>query len=353
MSTKDKRIKLALVGLNFGKHIIESQLLDGPGSKYIELVGICDLDAAKAKTFGGKYAVRVFESLDSILKEPEVEAVGLFTPPRGRAKLLDSIISAGKHVMTTKPFEDDPAAAMAVLKKAKKLGKVIHLNSPSPVPSDDIRQIFEWRDKYKLGQPISARWETYARYFEKADGSWMDDPGKCPVAPIFRLGIYGINDLLQLCGNPKEIHVMHSRIFTGRPTSDNAQMSIRFENGCVSSILGSFCINDGNVYPNNLIIHFEKGTVTRSILSSEFFGKTRDKVTLTLQALKGKDEKVTETVFIDRDAISGGYQWNNFHKAVRGGKLENEISPDLIVNSIRVLNAMKKDQFSNTSAMID
>ncbi|OGV59363.1 MAG: hypothetical protein A2X45_22050 [Lentisphaerae bacterium GWF2_50_93] len=349
----DKRIKLALVGLNFGRHIIENQLLDGPGGKYVELAGICDLDAAKAKSFGEKYGVKVFESLDSILKDPEIEAVGLFTPPRGRAKLLDSIISAGKHVMTTKPFEDDPEAAMAVLKKAKNLGKVLHLNSPSPVPSDDIRQIFEWRDKYNLGQPISARWETFARYSEKSDGSWMDDPAKCPVAPIFRLGIYGINDLLQLCGNPKEIHVMHSRIFTGRPTADNAQLSIRFENGCVSSILGSFCVNNGNPYSNNLIIHFENGTVTRAILTPEFFGRTKDKVALTLQTVKGKDEKITETAFIDRAVVSGGYQWDNFHKAVRGGKLENEISPELIVNSIRVLNAMKAQQFSNASAMID
>jgi len=348
----DSRIKLALVGLNFGRHIIESQLIDGPGSKYIELVGICDLDAAKAKSFGEKYSVRVFESLDSILKSPEIEAVGLYTPPRGRAKLLDSIISSGKHVMTTKPFEDDPGAAMEVLMKARKLGKILHLNSPSPVPSEDIRQIFEWRGKYSLGQPIAARWETFARYFEKPDGSWMDDPAKCPVAPIFRLGIYGINDLLQLCGNPKEIHVMHSRIFTGRPTADNAQLSIRFENGCVSSILGSFCINNGNPYSNNLIIHFENGTVTRAITSAEFFGKTKDKTVLTLQTVKGKDEKVMETVFIDRSAVSGGYQWDNFHKAVRGGKLENEISPDLIVNSIRVLNAMKAQQFAHSSVII-
>lgn len=347
------RIKLALVGLNFGRHIIESQLANGPGTEYIEFIGVCDLDIAKAKSFAEKYGVRFFESLDSILKNPDIEAVGLYTPPRGRAKLIDSIISAGKHVMTTKPFEDDPEAAMAVLKRAKKLGKILHLNSPSPVPSEDIRQILEWRDTFNLGQAISARWETFARYSEKADGSWMDDPAKCPVAPIFRLGIYGINDLLQLCGNPKETHVMHSRIFTGRPTADNAQLSIKFENGCVASILGSFCINDGNPYSNNLIIHFENGTAMRSIPAAEFLGKTGDKTVLTLQAVKSNNEKVRETVFIDRSAVSGGYQWDNFHKAVRGGKLENEISPELIVNSIRVLNAMKAQQFSGASAIIE
>ncbi len=342
-----------MVGLNFGRHIVDTLLGGGTACKHIELAGLCDLDIEKAKAMAGKHGLQVYESIDAILKDKSIEAVGLFTPPRGRAKLLDTIISAGRDVITTKPFEDDPDAALAVLKKAKKLGKVIHLNSPGPVPSDDIRQIFEWRDKYKLGQPVSARWETFARYSEKADGSWMDDPEKCPVAPIFRLGIYGINDLLQLCGNPKEIHVMHSRIFTGRPTADNAQLSIRFENGCVSSILGSFCVNDGNVYPNNLIVHFENGTVTRAIISSDFLGKARDKVALTLQTVRGKDEKVTETAFIERDNVSGGYQWENFHKAVRGVRLENEISPELIVNSIRVLNAMKANQFSGTSGAID
>ncbi len=348
----NNRIKLALVGLNFGRHIVESLLAEGLGREHIELVGICDLDQEKAKALAQKHGLRVYESLDSILRDSEIEAVGLYTPPRGRAKLIDTIISAGKHVMTTKPFEDDPEAAMAILKKGRKLGKVIHLNSPSPVPSGDIRQIFEWRDKYKLGQAISARWETFARYFEKADGSWMDDPEKCPVAPIFRLGIYGINDLLQLCGRPKEIQMMHSRIFTGRPTADNAQLSIRFENGCVSSILGSFCVNDGNNYPNNLIIHFENGTVTRSILSAEFFGKPKENVVLTLQTLNDKKEKVNETACIDRGAASGGYQWDNFQKAVCGGKLDNEIAPELIVDSVRVLAAMKKNQFSTESVII-
>ncbi len=347
-----KKVKIALVGLNFGRHIVNTLTSDKTVQDYIELAGLCDLDIAKAKVLAEKHGLRVYGSIDEILKDPQIEAVGLFTPPRGRAKLIDTIVSAGKHVMTTKPFEDDPDAAMAVLKNAEKLGKAVHLNSPGPVPSDDIRQIQVWRDKYGLGQAISARWETFARYNEKADGGWMDDPEKCPVAPIFRLGIYGINDLIQICGKPVELQVMQSRIFTGRPTVDNAQMSIRFENGCVSSVLGSFCVNDGNPYPNNLIVHFEKGTVTRSILNPEFFGRDCEKVAVALQTVDEKNERVNETVFIEKGRMSGGYQWENFHKAVRGEMLENRISNDMIVDSIKVLNAMKKGQFVNSSIML-
>jgi predicted dehydrogenase len=138
--------------------------------------------------------------------------------------LIRKAIRAGKHVMTTKPFELDPQAAANVLAEAKSLGMVVHLNSPPATRPGDIQQIFNWQREHDLGRPVSAQCQTWVSYREKPDGSWYDDPKRCPVAPIFRLGIYAINDLMFLFKNPRQVSVMHSRLFTQRPTPDHALM---------------------------------------------------------------------------------------------------------------------------------
>lgn len=151
--------------------------------------------------------------------------------------------------MTTKPFELNANVASRVLKEAEKMGRVVHLNSPSPLP-EDIFVIKKWIKKYNLGQVIGCRADVWANYREKADGSWYDSPKKYPVAPIFRLGIYLINDLIRLIGKPESLQVLHSRLFTKRPTPDNAQLGILFENGAIVNVFSSFCIDDGQQYRN-------------------------------------------------------------------------------------------------------
>jgi predicted dehydrogenase len=148
--------------------------------------------------------------------------------------------------MTTKPLELDASAALSVLREAREMGRVIHLNSPAPVLPMDISQIMEWQSAYKLGNPVGCRADVWASYTEQADGSWYDDPERCPVAPIFRLGIYLINDLIAIFGEPEEVQVFASRIATGRPTPDTAQLGIRFANGGLANIFSSFCVRDGS-----------------------------------------------------------------------------------------------------------
>ena len=53
------KIKIAIVGLNFGKHIIED-IVNGSAGQYMELAAVCDLDEEKAKAFSDKYKIPYF-----------------------------------------------------------------------------------------------------------------------------------------------------------------------------------------------------------------------------------------------------------------------------------------------------
>ncbi len=343
------KIKMAVVGLFFGEHLIR-EIVSGRAEPFVSLCGVCDLNTELARQTATHYDTRVFDSLDEILADPEIESVGLFTPPAGRAQLIRKIIRAGKHVMTTKPFEVDADEALAVLLEARSLNKAVHLNSPCALPDPETAQILEWQQKFELGRPIAVRWETYSSCREKADGGWQDDPERCPVAPIFRLGIYGISQLLRLCGTVEAVQVLHSRIFTERPTPDNAELSLRFSSGALGSVFASLCIDDGHRLGDLLTLHYERGTVSVRALEVDANMIVISKE-LLLQMRPRDGAVVNRRIEMSDYGPLNNYQWENFHHAVRNdGTVDGEVSPEQVAHTIRIINAMRTaDQ---TGAMV-
>jgi len=337
------RIRFAVVGLRFGESIVK-QLQD---NAEICVVKVCDLDREKADRVATEYNCGT-ASLDELLADPGIDAVGLYTPPVGRAALIKRCVESGKPVMTTKPLERDPAAALEVLRFARSRGVPVHLNAPSPLPCGELRQIDLWKQKYALGRPVAVRWETYVHYREQADGRWLDDPDKCPAAPVFRLGIYGIAELIHLMGRPEEVQVFASRIFTGRPTPDNAELSIRFAGGALGSLFASFCVNDGHSYPSAMTVHYESGTVKKRQYGPAFaVPKAQfDRVELELDCVCD-GQCIHETCTTSAEERSGSYQWRNFAEAVRrGSPLPGEVSPEDVALGIAVIDAMRRSEVS-------
>jgi predicted dehydrogenase len=344
----DQRINFGLVGLRFGRHMAD-QVASGPGAPYFRLAAVCDMDRALADKAAAELSTRAYYDLDALLADRDIPVIGLFTGPVGRAALIRRIIHSGRDVMTTKPFERDPAAALGVLQEAAALKRVVYLNSPGPTPADDLKQIAAWRREYQLGRPVAVRWETWASYREKPDGRWMDDPAQCPVAPIFRLGIYAINDLVAMLGEAESVQVMQSRLFTERPTVDNAQLSIRFRNGALANVFASFCILDGSHYRNTMTVNFENGTIYRD--SGPRPGGGSEMTELVLAAGQGP-ARVTATARVPAGRCSGLYQWAVLRDAVQGRRPADEVSPQAIVAGLNIIDAMARAQTSGVTERV-
>ena len=340
------RIPIAIVGLNFGRHIID-QVRTGAGHDYLELAGVCDLDPQKVHQYSTQTGARAYRDYAELLADPTLPAVGLFTPPGGRSELIRQAIRAGKHVLTTKPFELDAAAAAEVLAEARQLNRAVHLNSPAPTLPADLATIKHWQHHYQLGRPVGCRADVWASYREQADGSWYDDPQRCPVAPVFRLGIYLINDLVALFGVAAAVQVLHARLNTGRPTPDNAQLTIRFQAGGLANVFASLCVNDGDHYRNSLVLNFENGTVYRNC------GPTRSvdcAAELSLIVLTAGKRRLADRVCLAE--TSGEYQWAAFARAVRGETLTGETSANQIVAGIQIIAAMARAEQSGATEVV-
>jgi predicted dehydrogenase len=333
-----KRVTLGVVGLRFGANLLRSEMARGPGAEWLQPVAVCDQDPRRLEAAAKEFGLPATAELDALLADPAIEAIGLFTGPFGRAGLLRRCLRAGKHVMTTKPFELDPEAAAAVLAEAASLGKVVHLNSPCASRSGDLRLIEEWRGRHGLGRPLAARCECWFKRVEKADGSWYDDPERCPVAPILRLGIYGINDMTRVLGEAESVQVMETRLLTGRPTPDLAQLTVRFKNGAIGHSVNGWCLQPSRG-AEALTLYFENGTVFRN---PPFLEQPKGKVLLAVVPAANADGRPAETALLDGRQMSMAYQWDVFARAVRGEPPAEATPAATIVEGVKVLAAMKR-----------
>lgn len=325
-------LRLGLVGLNFGRHIC-TELTSTPGLP-VTLTRICDVDQPKARKAAAELKVPAVFSLDELLADPEVDVIGLYTGPNGRAELLRKIIRAGKDVMTTKPFEIDAAAALDVLLEARKLGRVIHLNSPNPRPFGEAAIIQEWIGKGAIGRPTCAQASVWVYYgATPADGSWYDDPQKCPVAPVFRLGIYPLNTLLTIFKDPVSVQVTKARVETQRPTADNANLTISFRDGSIVTVFASFVVGGKDIYKNALTIGGTKGVIYHRVGPNPRNGFAMP--TLMLSTDAGVETR-------EVTAHAGAYDWEFFAQRVRGEVAEDVTQPEDIVAAVRVVNAMRE-----------
>lgn len=343
------KIKVGLIGLGFGKQIAEVALAEGgSGYPYFELAAVCDFDKDKRDEAAQKYGVKAYASIDELLTDDDIPVILDIAGPNGRASRLRQIIQAGKDVMTTKPFETSSVEATKILEEAKDLGRIIHLNSPNPGASPDLAVIEAWKHKYDLGTPVAARAEVWTHYRDKADGSWYDHPDQCPAAPIFRIGIYLINDLVRVFGRAKQVSVMQSRMFTGRPTPDNAQLGIEFESGALANVFASFCCRDGDHYRNGLTLNFERGTVYRNIGGTR--GKDESELELVMNDEVWAPRQLVDTNNIDMG--SGQYDWAGFRAAVDGATNAPSYNLDHIVEPLRIIEAMAIAQNTHQNTLV-
>lgn len=339
-----------MVGLHFGRTIVKHQLRSSSISANFTLKGVCDLDQSLAASTAQEYGVHHYLDLDEVLADPEVEVVGLFTGPVGRAELVRRIVRAGKHIMTTKPFEIDPHAADSALREAEERDRFVFLNSPEPRKPADLAMIEAWQSVHKLGNVIAARAEVWASYREVPDGTWYDDPELCPVAPILRIGIYSLNDMVSILGTPVQVNVMENRFRTQRVTSDIAQATISFENGSIGAVFASFCIDDGHPYGNDLVLNFERGTIRRRVVNERADG-TRV-IRLSIDAMNDRGSLVDGS--LDFHERTGTYDWEWLCRCIDGtsridaGELRRQT-----VSGVRVIEALGRSVRSRSTVPVE
>jgi predicted dehydrogenase len=139
----DSPVRIAVVGLGYWGPNLARNLQE---SDCAELVALCDVSPDRLAKVARRHpnALR-YQSLGTLLADPEVEAVAIATPVSTHHPIALAALEAGKHVFVEKPLASSSAEALEMLAIAEFNGLVImpgHTFLYSP-PVRAIRSLIE------------------------------------------------------------------------------------------------------------------------------------------------------------------------------------------------------------------
>ena len=110
-----KKVRIALLGAGMvaERHAQAISLCAGA-----ELAGVFDIDADASRRRAAEWGCQAFESFDSLLDAPDVEAVFVLTPTDLHIEHARRALSSGKHVLVEKPVSRRASDVRALIRLA-------------------------------------------------------------------------------------------------------------------------------------------------------------------------------------------------------------------------------------------
>ena len=232
----------------------------------VELIGVVDLDPARAAAFAEKHQVTVFPSLAAIVAAG-ANVIHVLTPPNTHGKIARAALEAGCDVLVEKPVTEDPAEGRALAALARAKGKTITVNHSLLYDPQVARALAAVRSG-SLGQIVSVdilRGSEYPPF----EGGPLPPHYRDAGYPFRDIGVHCLYLIQELLGSIEDVEASW-RSLGGDPNLayDEWRAVVRCARG-----LAQFQLS-WNVKPmqSQIIIHGTKG-VLRVDLFAMFHGK--------------------------------------------------------------------------------
>jgi predicted dehydrogenase len=245
--TDEGRLGVALVGAG---DIAERYAADVPRRPSLRLLGVTDLDQARANRLAAAHGVRTYPSLDDLLADEEVAIVVNLTSHRAHVPVTRAALDAGRHVFSEKPLAIDPGDAHALLATARERGVTLGA-APSVLLGEMAATAREWISSGRLGAVRLA----YADVNWGRIETWHDSPeGFYDVGPLYDVGVYPLTLLTGLLGPARRVTATGGRLLAERRTKagrtfrigapDAVIAAIELESGALVRLTADFYVAD-------------------------------------------------------------------------------------------------------------
>ncbi len=180
------------------------------------VLAIYDVLQDRAEAFAKRWNIAsVATDLDAVLGRSDIDAVIVSTPPFAHMGPTIAALEAGKHVLCEKPFAFDPAEAQLMTETAERTGKYLAVASARQRCGAATRKAQELASNGSLGDVYHVRSSAF-RFRGRPgidilrDTHWFIDYARAGGGALIDIGVYQIDVLLWLLGNPKVISVLCS-----------------------------------------------------------------------------------------------------------------------------------------------
>ncbi|MBI2991727.1 MAG: Gfo/Idh/MocA family oxidoreductase [Deltaproteobacteria bacterium] len=231
--TAGRRLKLGLVGIGVGASEILPAMEAAPE---IELVAGADVNRRVLETFHARYGAKVYDSIEKLCEDPEVEAVWISTPNKFHAPHTIIAAERGKHVVVEKPMAISLKEAAAMLAAVEKSGvKLICGHTQSFGPHiQTMRRIIQSGELGRLCAMhvwANTDWMLRPRTAEELD---VAQGGGVP----YRQGPHQIDTVRLLGGGlVRSVRGTTGQWFAGRPIPGYYAAYLEFEDGTPATVV--------------------------------------------------------------------------------------------------------------------
>jgi predicted dehydrogenase len=163
-----QKLGLGVLGLGEGRSIISA----GVASPLWEVVSLCDMNEQLCRQRCAEFGLTKFTtSYDELLRNKDVDVIGIYTPDHLHADHVIRALQAGKHVVCTKPFLDNLTRARDVLEAQRRSDKQVMVGQSTRFFAPFIRQ----REHFETGAfggliTVEAHYHADHRWF--LEKSW-------------------------------------------------------------------------------------------------------------------------------------------------------------------------------------
>jgi predicted dehydrogenase len=200
-----------------------------------------------------KSDIEVFNDYNEMLKLPGLDAVSICTPPFAHAPITIAAASAGKHVYCEKPMARTATEARVMRDACSKAGVKLGYQSGGTRLGAVNYAVRNYIVSGKLGDVYYGRQTSFrVRGRPGVDmpnfSKWFLDSSKAGGGGLYDIGVYQIDKVLYLLGDPQPVTISgmayHGMppVYRGRSVYDvdeYASVFVRFSNGM------SFTFEDG------------------------------------------------------------------------------------------------------------
>ena len=232
-----KPLRMGVLGLGEGRSVISAV----QASTDWELGGICDLNEELCKRRAVEFGLTAYTlDYDDLLRDPEIDVIGIYTPDQLHAAHIRMALEAGKHVVCTKPLMVSLDGAKELLEIQRKMDQMVFIGQSSRYFEAAMHQ----RRDFEAGRHgelvvVETSYISDSRWFLERD--WSHETG---FSWMYNFLIHAVDLALWYLPQAEEVvgfgvTSANSRNL-GVEANDTMKFLLRDEDGRIASVTGAY-----------------------------------------------------------------------------------------------------------------
>ncbi|MEM9479402.1 MAG: Gfo/Idh/MocA family oxidoreductase [Verrucomicrobiota bacterium] len=285
------------------------------------LVSVADVNEAAAQELADSVGGRAFSSHEQMLRENNLDAVLICTPPNSHPHIAADALRHGLHVLCEKPLSIRSEQARLMAQTAKENGRILTMASKFRCVAD-VTKAKEIVESGELGEIIL--FENAFTSFVDMSQRWNSNKEVSGGGVLIDNGTHSLDISRYILGPLAEIDVVEGRRTQGLEVEETVNIFAKSESGVLANIDLSWTINKSLDYyirifgsEGELFIGWKESRLRRNGGDWEVIGSGYDKTAAFLTqienfagAIRGEEELLitAEDGIASVEAVEAAYR---------------------------------------------